>query len=150
MAHARAGLTSHSDGAGYDDPLLSCRIKIDRATNHFNALTEAINGFTGRSTHQIYADEVSEPAIKIYRIKILEEIPSEWSGHIGDIIHNLRSTLDCLATELVIKFCPAAEEKALRETYFPIAGDAQSLSDGRRSRFFTRVGQGVEKLIAVC
>jgi hypothetical protein len=129
------------------DPLLSCRIKVDRANLHFNELTEATRKFTARWTHQIYSDEESEPSIKIYRIRILEDIPAEWSGFIGDIIHNLRSALDCLAAELIIKFHPAAGEPELRDTYFPIAREPSDLNRGRRSRFLNRVGPRVERLV---
>ena len=103
------------------DPLLSCRIKVDRAIKHFNDLTDAIKPFAARETYRIWADEDSEPAVKIYRVRIVEDMPTQWSGHIGDVIHNLRSALDCLATELIIKFCPGASDEVLRETYFPIS-----------------------------
>ena len=131
-----------------DDPLLSCRIKIDRATKHFNDLTQAIKPFANRETYRIWADEQSEPAIKIYRVKITEDMPPEWSGYIGDVIHNLRSALDCLATELVLKYCSNVNDEILRKTYFPISWDEPGLTNNkRRAEFFERVGPEVEKVI---
>ncbi len=65
------------------DPLLSCRIKVDRAIKHFNDLTDAIKPFAARETYRIWADEDSEPAVKIYRVRIVEDMPTQWSGHIA-------------------------------------------------------------------
>lgn len=130
------------------DPLLSCRIKIDRAIKHFNDLTYAIKPFADRETYRIWADEESEPSIKIYRVRITEDMPPEWSGYIGDVIHNLRSALDCLATELVLKYCSSVNDEMLRKTYFPISWDEPGLTKNKdRADFFERVGPKVEKVI---
>jgi hypothetical protein len=129
------------------DPLLSCRIKIDRAIKHFNDFTQVIKVFAARNTHSFWVDEDSEPAIQIYRIRIEEDIPVEWSGYIGDVIHNLRSSLDCIATELVLRYGQNVTEKVLRDTYFPIVQERTKLSSKKPVEFFARVGPRVERLI---
>jgi hypothetical protein len=129
------------------DPLLSCWIKIDRANKHLNDLIEAMKVFQHRYTHEFVPDEESEPAIKIYRVRILEDIPAKFSGYIGDVIHNLRSALDCLAVALIKRADPTVGEDILRETYFPIAWDEPGLSRDRPTKFFSRVGAPAEKLI---
>jgi hypothetical protein len=142
-------VASRSSGfAMNSDPLLSCWIKIDRANKHLNDLIEAMKAFQQRYTQDFVLDEKSEPAVKIYRVRILEDIPPSFSGYIGDVIHNLRSALDCLATALVLRANPTVGENVLQETYFPISWDAPSLSGHeRRARFFNQVGPAAEKLI---
>ncbi|WP_315701134.1 MULTISPECIES: hypothetical protein [unclassified Bradyrhizobium] len=130
-----------------NDPLLSCWIKIDRANKHLNDLIKAMEAFQHRYTQDFVADEESEPTIKIYRVRILEDIPANLSGYIGDVVHNLRSALDCLAVALIKRVDPTVGDDVLRDTYFPIAWDESGLSNERRTRFFNRVGAPVEKLI---
>ncbi len=109
------------------DPLLSCRIKISRAYKHLDDLIAMMNAYAERYTYEFVADEESEPAIKIYRVRIIEDIPADFSGPIGDVIHNLRSALDCLATALVLRADPGVTDEVLRETYFPISWSGQVL-----------------------
>jgi hypothetical protein len=77
---------------------------------------------------------------------MIEDIPVAWSGIIGDIIHNLRSALDSLATNLVVHGGHFSKS-ALKETYFPIRSSKSLLSDKDASAFFRRVGPRVEKII---
>ena len=84
--------------------------------------------------------------MKIYKLHIVEPIPEIWSANIGDIIHNLRSVLDALATSLVIANGHTSEA-VMRETYFPIRHDEAGLADGSVLAFFQRAGPAAEKLI---
>jgi hypothetical protein len=126
--------------------LAGVRIKIDRAKKHFDDLKTEMSAFYARNPYRILRDEESEPATKIYRVQMIEDIPATWSGIIGDTIHNLRSALDSLATNLVVRGGHISNA-ALKETYFPIRGSLESLSDKDATRFFERVGPNVEKIV---
>jgi hypothetical protein len=85
------------------NPLLSCRIKIDRAYKHLTDFELAFEDFARRNPNGIITDEHSEPGIKIDRVNLPEGIPFTFSALIGDIAHNAISALDSLATALVIR-----------------------------------------------
>ena len=128
------------------DPLLSCRIKIDRAIKHFNDLIAEVEAYRDRDPNKIILDEDSEPAIKIYKIGIKEPMPETWSAIIGDTIHNLRSAMDCLAVALVVR-AGITDPGIIQDTYFPISWDNVGLSGAKRLLFFQRVGPAAEKII---
>lgn len=128
------------------DALKSCRIKIDRAEKHLADLDLEIADFCQRKPYRIIVDEDTEPAVKIYRVKIVEPVPDCWSAYIGDIIHNTRSALDCLATSLII-LNGHTSNSAFEDAYFPIRSDEAGLSGDSPKRFFKRAGPKVERLI---
>ena len=101
------------------DPLFSVRVKIDRAKKHLNELGAEISAFLAAQPYDIIIDENTEPGKRLYRIKNRKLIPSDWGGAIGDIVHNLRSSLDNLATALAIANGTTSKD-ILKNTYFPI------------------------------
>ena len=133
------------------DQLLSSRIKLDRAAKHFNDLIVELEAFGALNPYRILPDEDSEPAIKIYRVQMMDTVPAHWSAIVGDLIHNLKSALDALATSLVTRGAhlrgEVASKTAIQETYFPIRGKQAGLSDDKAIAFFRRAGPEVEKVI---
>ena len=128
-------------------PLHSSRTKINRANKHLADFQVLLDAFASRDPYRTVTDEHSEPAIKIFRVKIHEEIPAEFSGIIGDTVHNLMSALDSLAMSLVThaNIEPVTEE-VMRETYFPI-GWEPGFSGAKNARFFKRIGPAAEKIV---
>jgi hypothetical protein len=82
--------------------LASTRSKIDRAKKHFADLSVEISAYHGRNPYRIVIDTHSEPPKELYRFQFTEAIPCGWGSMIGDVIHNLRSALDTLATALAV------------------------------------------------
>ena len=129
-----------------DDPLLSCRLKIDRAIEHFNHLHAHYEAFTARRPYRVVVEEDTEPAIKIHRVHIAESIPQEWSAVVGDVLHNLRSALDSLAASLIEQKA-TAPKSVVERTYFPIRGAKSGLYDNEATSFFGHIRSDAEKLI---
>lgn len=127
-------------------PLTSSLVKINRAKEHFNNLNAAITAFKARKTYDILLDEQSEPAVKIYRFREIEKVPTSWGGIIGDVVHNCVGALDSLATSLVLKSGYDSED-IIRNTYFPIHESYEGFSKGKTKAFFERVGPDVEKIV---
>src|SRR5436190_208277 len=98
--------------------LRSSDLKIYRAIKHFDDLNAQIVAFQQLNPYRIVVDDDSEPAIRIYKMGVVEGIPSPgWSVYIGDVLHNIMSTLDSLATSLVERGGHGTEE-ILKNTYF--------------------------------
>src|SRR5712664_3043441 len=127
-------------------PIQSSIIKVHRAKEHFNKFIADVKAFGGRNPYVVWADENSEPAMKLHKVKIIEDVPALSSAQIGDIVHNLVSALDALATSLIVAkgFTSEAE---MQETYFPISWSQGALSKPKPLKFFGRVGPEVEKTI---
>lgn len=104
--------------------LVSTRAKIHRANKHFNELKEAIEAFQASKPYRIVADKRSKPGYELYKIFFNQPIPDEWGGIVGDVIHNLRSSLDTLATALVIANGRTGKD-IIQNTYFPIGASKE-------------------------
>jgi len=126
------------------DPLLSTRLKIDRAKKHFADLNADVEAFKARDPFQVAVDESLGPKSNIYKLHVAEELPWQWAGAIGDIVHNLRASLDALATSVLIANGFIART-SLEGAYFPICRSSEELS--MCTDFFRRAGPKVERLI---
>lgn len=83
--------------------LAGCQLKMRRAQVHLGELGDAIDEFLGSKPYEAIHDFESKPGQHDARFKIGERPPLWWSPIIGDVAHNLRSALDHLAWQLVIR-----------------------------------------------
>jgi hypothetical protein len=109
-----------------DDPLGGCHLKLRRALEHLGALDEMANGWL--KTHPIvYRPEV-DAATGETVFRVLEDVvhpPESWSPIFGEFLYDLRSTLDHLAWQLVIR----AGNQPDTRTEFPIFRDRDKFAD---------------------
>jgi hypothetical protein len=97
--------------------LTGARLKVDRAQMHLDALQSAALKWQGQAPEPSFVVDVEdEGRVHIVRVSGVPEVPVAWAGVLGDMLHNLRSSLDHLAWQLVI----AGGGEPNRHTYFPI------------------------------
>ncbi len=82
------------------DPLLGVRVKVDRAKKHLADLDTEIREYHARNPYAIIPEIEAETGDEVHRLLIREAIPAHWGAILGDVVHNLRSSLDLLAAEL--------------------------------------------------
>jgi hypothetical protein len=80
-------------------PLDGCRAKLARAKEHLDSLTAEVSGYEEHVHTETRID--FERSQVIVQITQLPDLPHRWSTIVGDILHNVRSTLDHLAFQLV-------------------------------------------------
>jgi hypothetical protein len=79
------------------------RLKLIRAKEHLDDLKRELLAFDERKPYEGVA-EISEDETEWWLRAVVREQPNPyWSTVIGDAVHNMRSALDYLACELVIK-----------------------------------------------
>jgi hypothetical protein len=83
------------------NPLLGCRVKINRAKKHLADLKAAIDAFDALHPYGVMIDKKTETGYEVHRFWLNVPIPNDWGGILGDCVHNLRSALDLLAVELI-------------------------------------------------
>lgn len=84
-------------------PLYGCRLKLLRAEEHFQNLQNSMHEFYEREPYTLVQEHNLEQDQHILRLKVREDPPPAWSPIIGDIVHNMRSALDHLVWQLVVK-----------------------------------------------
>ncbi len=97
--------------------LAGVRLKIERAKHHIRDFEIRKQMFFEAHPYFVTADEEPETGDKVFRVKIVWDIPNDMPLLVGDAIHNLRTALDHLAYQLVL----ANKNVPTKATYFPIA-----------------------------
>jgi hypothetical protein len=77
--------------------------RIARAKQHIKSLQADIQAFCHRNAHEVRHEIDPETAEKIVVYYAREDIPVTWSILIGEIAHNLRSSLDQAVYDLTIR-----------------------------------------------
>jgi hypothetical protein len=134
-------------------PFLASDLKIARAKKHLAELELMIQSYLDSNpivfdtTIDVEDVGLTEEGRKIRRAHIVwnhkqEAMPEEVSAIIGDLIHNLRSALDLLATEI----CRAAEDPD-DQTHFPFGRSQEGFEERLRDLKFDRAGEAAMKLV---
>lgn len=103
------------------------RAKIGRAIEHLDALKKSIADFTVEGeSYSVIKEANRESGEYIFRIRVLKEPPLvQWSLIIGDCLHNLRSALDHLFIDLVLRKHPDPKTiKNQRRIQFPLHSES--------------------------
>jgi len=84
-------------------PLDGCWLKVERANVHLGFLHQRVQSFLDNDPYPYRAYRDPETGEIILYAEPVQEPPMlEWSGIIGDIVHNLRSALDHLLWQLTL------------------------------------------------
>jgi len=122
-------------------PLNSARLKIYRANIHINALKRSI-ARTFNPQHTISEKTISQGVLKgiakIIDVNIDPSLRAEiWGLIIGDIVTNLRASLDHIAWELAMLHISEIGRKKLtpseaKRVQFPLYDEVSAMDDTRR------------------
>src|SRR5690349_16882484 len=82
------------------DRLYEARAKVQRAKELFGALLAAHSQFMNLNPYGVIVEERPEAHERIWRARISRPVPIEWCLVVGDIVHNLRASLDFVAFQL--------------------------------------------------
>jgi hypothetical protein len=98
------------------DRLSGCYVKLERAGVHLDALKRATTEVFGSEPERIPGDYDRASGQYLFRAQRAIDPPLNWSGIVGDVVHNLFAALDYLAWELVA----ANGAQGTPSTAFPI------------------------------
>jgi hypothetical protein len=126
-------------------PFGAARLKIERAGQHIAELRIAIAGFLGSKPLAIIVeapDTFKLTQSHVWTARVRNTVPLSMSSILGDAVHNLRTALDLLASDLA-----KLNGKSPAGVHFPFAGDVLGLDDQIRRKNFTRAGAQAVKLL---
>jgi hypothetical protein len=87
------------------DPLAGCIAKVERAEAHLATLFPLINAFLSAERepkpYRLAPEIHAESARCLWRFRVVEKPPLDWSMIVGDYLQNLRAALDHLVWILV-------------------------------------------------
>jgi hypothetical protein len=104
-----------------DERLKGPRLKVERANAHIVDLQRAVEAFLETNPYTVATKRHPQTGQLLYYMKGVEPPPPAIALMIGDILFNLRSALDHLAVQFLLKSNPAAPTY---DVYFPVYKDA--------------------------
>lgn len=103
-------------------------IKFERSNRHIIDLQHEIDDFMKYNPFRVTVELDDNGVDQHARAHIDRPVPKRIGAIIGDVIHNLRASLDLLACDLArIAGC---NDKQIRKTYFPIANSEDAYKRG--------------------
>ncbi len=115
-------------------PFQTARLKLKRASEHLATLERELDAYTARGPIRIMTAVCKDDPTRFdFSFEATESVPLELSTVIGDFIHNLRTSLDLTACDVV-----ALNKRSTKEVYFPFAKNADELSARIKSKNFNR------------
>lgn len=117
-------------------PLEGVRLKVARAEEHLQTLDEENRAYFEGRPYEIVHERDEERSRHVYRFRVRQTPPLRLSILMGDCLHELRSSLDYLAWQLVLE----NGGTPTRQTSFPIHKAEEAFREYKRSR---RVPTGV-------
>jgi hypothetical protein len=124
----------------------SVQAKLHRAHDHLELLHSEIDAFLSRKPYELVV-ETNPKHTEIYAVvKERERVPMAWSILVGEIVHNLRSALDHVVSQVVVR--RTGLPPSTRTTRFPIFLSADDYRATRGEKVWLRgVGSGGRAII---
>ena len=82
--------------------LSGCRVKINRARQHFAELEKEFDAWFLKKPYTVWYYSDLKTRSMVHQLRIQDSVPASWGGIVGDVVHNLRSAFDILAHALVL------------------------------------------------
>lgn len=111
-------------------PLFGSKLKLARAHAHIGEFESLFESYVCDTPYRMDIDKKPKGGGIVLRPVLEGGLPSHTSSIIGDAIHNLRTSLDHLATDMV----RASGSQPNRYTGFPIYDDEPSFNGGIASK----------------
>jgi hypothetical protein len=85
--------------------------KVERAKTQINDLDVAIKAFFASAGYEIVSECYPETDEEVWRFHLDCKLPNDLSVRTGEILHNLRSSLDQMLAEIVVRISHRSESK---------------------------------------
>lgn len=121
----------------------SVRQKIDHAKSHFELVKFEMNGYLNTHPGEFVPNANGDPNQPTFVLKPKSPIPEKIGLIVGDCLQNLRSSLDYLIWELVLK----AGNIPGKKNMFPITLTASAFQDAKRAHRLQGVNSTAAALI---
>jgi hypothetical protein len=107
---------------------VSAHLKVERANQHINALHQGLSEFFQTRPYRVISNYDAECGLYGLQVVATESLPP-WVGIvIGDVVHNLRSALEHVASDIYV-LANGGDESARKRSKFPMHQTRENLID---------------------
>ena len=118
-----------------NENFLGAKLKLKRTKTHLQELGNRIDDYFRSQPVKVVVEKDPNSPNYNWTLRVKHDVPLCFAAIIGDVIHNLRASLDLLATELVAK-----SGGNPKDVYFPFANDEDGLDEMIKKRHIDRAG----------
>jgi len=93
------------------EPFIAPFAKTERAKTQISELDHAIKSFFESASYEIVSNCDSETDEEVWRFQLSRKLPNDLSVRAGEILHNLRSSLDQMLAEIVRRISQRSEAR---------------------------------------
>lgn len=126
-------------------------IKIDRAKQHLQELRFGVVGFFQRGGAQVIFEDAPEYSkgvgfeMAAFTYREREPIPTLWGAIIGDVVHNLRASLDLVVSD--VHRLTGCNPKDIYNVHYPFCKEQAALREMIKSRRLNHIGRDFIEII---
>ncbi len=125
-----------------DDKFFRSKLKIERAKRHIQELSNGIVDYLKARPFRVVVEKDPNSPNHLWTLRVKNEVPCHLSAIIGDAIHNLRASLDLLASDLV-----SMAGGSTKNVYFPFGDDADGFEEMIKKRHLDQAGDDVVEMV---
>src|SRR3990172_1903198 len=125
-----------------DDKFFSSKLKIERAKRHILELSNEIVSYLKTKPFRVVVEKDPDSSNHLWTLRVKNEVPCHLSVIIVDAIHNLRASLDLLASDLV-----SMAGGNTKNVYFPFGDDADGLERMIKQKRLDRAGDDIVEIV---
>ena len=125
-----------------DDKFFSSKLKIERAKRHIWELSNEIVDYLKTKPFRVVVEKDPDSSNHLWTLRVKNEVPCHLSVIIGDAIHNLRASLDLLASDLV-----SMAGGNTQNVYFPFGDNADGFEEMIKKRHLDRAGDDIVEIV---
>lgn len=119
------------------------RAKVERAKHHVGELQAAVAEFFETHPYEVIPENDTEAGQRLYKVSKVAPPPDSLSLIAGDIVHNLRASLDLLVWQLV----EANGKTPTKSDGFPINESAKAFETGGVAKVKGRISKDAVKVL---
>lgn len=118
-----------------DAPLVGPLLKAERSKSQIEEINKVIGSFVDRRPYKIVSEYYPDADEEVWRFQLTEMPPPQLSIIVGEVFHNLRSALDNMLAEIVVKIEKRSDTKV--EFPFGLGPDEFETALGKQKKLPT-------------
>lgn len=128
--------------ASKNDRFFNSKLKIERAKRYIRELSNEIVDYLKTKPFRIVVEKDINSNNHLWTLRVRREVPCHLAVIVGDAIHNLRASLDLLASDLV-----SIASGNTNNVYFPFGDSPEGFEDMVKKRHLDRAGADIVEVV---
>jgi hypothetical protein len=124
------------------DRFFNSKLKIERSKRHIRELSNEVVDYLKTKPFRVVVEKDTYSSNHLWTLRVRREVPCHFAVIIGDAIHNLRASLDLLASDLV-----SIAGGNINNVSFPFGDSPEGFEEMVKKRHLDRAGADIVEVV---